>query len=95
MIMELYYHKAIIELLGITDRISFSERSDLFIGAESQQVTIPASYREWCELKIGEPLLKLFSNMDWFCLSSPKIRVDSTWGLCADFMSENQSNFDL
>jgi hypothetical protein len=95
MIMELYYHKAIIELLGIADRISFSERSDLFAGEERQQVTIPASYREWCALKIGEPLLKLFSNMDRFYLASPKIRVDNTWGLCAEFMSENQSNFDL
>jgi hypothetical protein len=94
MFMELYYHKAIIELLGITDRISFTERSDLFFEGQ-QRVSIPASYQEWCALKFGEPLLKLFSNMDCFYLSSPKIRVDNTWGLCAEFMSENQNNFDL
>jgi hypothetical protein len=38
MIMELYYHKAIIELLGIADRISFSERSDLFAGGHMQRI---------------------------------------------------------
>jgi hypothetical protein len=93
--MELHYHKANGDLLGIGDRIRFAACPTLSEWESRHGVALPASYREWCELNVGEPLLNLFSTSDTFYLSSPKLRRDDRWGTCAEFATENQGNFEL
>ncbi len=91
----MHYHNAIIDLLGISKHIQSSPRQELADWERQHGVFLPTAYREWCELNVGEALLRLFSNMDQFYLMSPDLRRDSIWGQYAQFMSENQNNFEL